>query len=91
MEQKLLMSDGTEFGNGSHAIKDGDTLYVYVNGYTLADVFNALIDKDKTREITYILGKVKLVFEGYTKLIVVRDEGTFISAILQKEGEADAD
>ncbi len=82
---KLTLSDGTIFQN-SHAIENGTNLYIYVqDGQSgIRQVFEAFIDPQKTAEIQYedMAGQVT-VFNGYIRLIAVRDEGKgLITAVL---------
>jgi hypothetical protein len=82
----IKLKDGTVLEN-SYVILSGNTLYVYIqDGKTLADVFALLIDPAKTARITTTGNGGNAKYNGYTKLISVRDEenGT-ITAVLKKE------
>jgi hypothetical protein len=62
-------------------------LYVFFGGgLSIIDVLLILSDNDKTSRIQYTYWKVELVFEGYTKPVMINDDGTAITAILVKDG-----
>lgn len=90
MEETLTLNDGTVFGNHSHARESGKTLFVYISdGSGIREVFEALIDPEKTAHIEYHYSTAVLNFDGFTKLIAVRDEGGgLVTAVLSKAGEA---
>ena len=74
---KLILNDGTIFEN-SHAIENGNNLYVYIQDGTsgIRDVFDAFIDPAKTSRIEFVgYDGNTIVFRGYNRLIAVRDEG----------------
>lgn len=85
MEKKLILNDGTEIAHSEALLSDGK-LFVYIqNGYGLREVFGLLIEPEKTGRITMKrCGKTE-VFEGYVKLVAVRDEGNgLITAVIGK-------
>lgn len=87
MNETLILNDGTRFDN-SHALKSRDSLFVYINGLGIREVFEALIDPEKTAHIEYHYSAAVLDFDGFTKLIAVRDEGGgLITAVLDKVRE----
>jgi hypothetical protein len=62
-------------------------LYVFFGGgLSIIDVLLILSDNDKTSRIQYTYWKVELIFEGYTKPVMINDDGTAITAILVKDG-----
>lgn len=90
--QTLIFSDGTELEK-SHALKGRHELYIYVEDSekTLTSVFTILSYPEKTKRIIYKFDNVELTFDGYTKLISIRDEGNGITAILEKGGLTDGE
>lgn len=86
MEQSLTFNDGT-ICKDSHAMESRNGLYLYFGGgISMMDVIRILSDSNKTSRIQYTYWKVELVFEGYTKLVRINDEGTAITAMLVKDG-----
>lgn len=86
MPEKLRLTDGTELtGN---AIKSGD-LFLYIYGLEIQEVFAMLIDREKVRRVVYIqVDGTETAFNGYIRLIAVRDEGDgLITAVLRKGEE----
>lgn len=83
MESKLIFNDGTELLQ-SEALENDGKLFVYVrNGIGLREVFELLIDSEKTKKITQERYGTTTVINGYEKLIAVRDEGNgLITAVL---------
>jgi hypothetical protein len=68
-------------------MESGNGLYLYFGGgISMMDVIRILSDSNKTSRIQYTYWKVELVFEGYTKLVMINDEGTAITAMLVKDG-----
>ena len=86
MDERLMLSDGTAFLD-SHALQNGNLLFVYIKDENsdIRTVFDALYDSTKTNRITYYLYKSEIVFDGFTKLMSVRDEDNgMITAYLKK-------
>lgn len=83
--ETLELNDGTVLEN-SNAHMDADRLYVYIrDGSTLEEVFNLLIDPEKTERIIRRAPELETVFDGYETLIAVKDEEIgMITAILKK-------
>ena len=91
MEQSLTFNDGT-ICKDSHAMERGNGLYLYFGGgISMMDVILLLSDSNKTSRIQYTYWKVELVFEGYTKPVMIYDEGTAITAMLVKDGANDGE
>ena len=86
MEEKLTLNDGTELP-GSSLICDGNNLFLYVDGQTMARVFNLMNDPEKTRKIKYTdVAGTETACTGYTHLATVTDEGGgLVTATLRKE------
>lgn len=86
MPEMLTLNDGTELEN-SQALENNSTLFVYIrNGFGLKEVFDLLIEPEKTKKIlfTQINGE-HVIFRGYKRLIDVRDEENgAITAVLKK-------
>ena len=82
MDEKLILKDGTELHG--HQIETEVRLFLYVFDLTLAEVFQLLIDPEKTKSITWErygnTGKVT----GYKRLMSISDENTMICASLKK-------
>ena len=85
--EKLTLANRKVLSNSS-AVLSGD-LFLYMNGYGMQEIFDLLIDPAKTKKITYTqINGDKVVYNGYTKLTAVRDEGNdLITAVLKKAVE----
>ena len=85
MPEKLTLNDGTMLEDAS-ALLSSD-LFLYVNGETLKTVFDLLIVPENTEKIIYTMNNgEEVVYEGFRRLIAVRDEGSdLITAVLRKE------
>ena len=85
MNQKLILSDGTELEN-SYAVNVGGNLWVYVYAQiSFTALFSLLNDPEKTGVITLSQGGAETEFNGYDELFCIRKEdGGFISAGLRK-------
>lgn len=82
---RLKLSDGTVFDGGYLLNVDGK-LFLYIPDTDLRTVFNKLIEPAKTASISFIDGTDEHVFEGFTKLTAVNDEGNgLITAVIGKE------
>lgn len=85
---KLILSNETTFEN-SHAIENGTNLHIYVqDGKSgIRAVFEAFIEPENTAEIQFEnLEGTTVIFQGYNRLIAVRDEGRgLITAVLTKQ------
>lgn len=81
---KLKLNDGTVLEDSSAILSDD--LFLYMNGYGMQEIFELLIDPEKTKKIifTQVNGE-KITFTGYKRLTAVRDEGNgLITAVLKK-------
>ena len=85
MPERLTFKNGFIVENSS-AILSG-SLFLYLRGISLRKAFDLLIEPLNTAEIVYTqMNGDTAVFEGFTKLTVVRDEGGgLITAVLEKE------
>ena len=85
MDGTLILNDGTQM-TGSTFLENSGNLFIYVmNGSGIRDVFNLLIEPEKTIRIEMQQGTNVTVKEGFTRLIAVRDEGNgLITAVLGK-------
>lgn len=83
--ETLTLNDGTLLSDSS-AHQDDARLYVYIrSGAGLQEVFNLLIDPEKTERIVMNAPDFERIFEGFTKLTAVTDEGNgMITAVLKK-------
>lgn len=87
MDRYLKLNDETVLKN-SHALKDRNTLLIYIEDEDVDFVgaFGLLSDPEKVSTIIYHYYKAELTFEGFTKLTSLTDEGYRILATLRKEG-----
>lgn len=85
MPETLTLNNGTVLENAS-AIISGD-VFLYINGETMKTVFDLLIVPENVETIIYKMNNgEEIIFEGFRKLIAVRDEGMgLITAVLRKE------
>ena len=85
MDGTLTLNDGTVM-NGSTALVSSGQLFIYVmNGSGIRDVFELLIEPERTCRITATQSGRTTVYEGYTRVVAVRDEGNgLITAALGK-------
>ena len=83
--ESLTMNDGRVLERSS-AILSGN-LFVYLRGIGFREAFELLIDPEKTERIVYTRNSgEQVVFEGYTKLTAVTDEGNgLVTAVLRRE------
>lgn len=88
MEEYLLLNDGTVF-HDSRAYETGTGLYVYIGDKetNIVDAFSALSNPDATSKIKFVYHKAELIFEGYTEIKSIQDDGTRITAFLFKGEE----
>lgn len=86
--ETLTLNDGTVLLN-SNVYPDELRLYVYVrNNSNMQEVFNLLIDPEKTVSIIMNADNVEKAFNGFTKLVTITDEGNgTITAVLKKHLE----
>lgn len=80
---KLTLENGTEFEGNALLASD---LYLYIYEETIIYVFNSLIDPQGTSTIKFTQANgEEVTFEGFTKIIAVRDEGNgLITAVMRK-------
>ena len=85
MPENLTLSDETILDN-SYSVLSGD-LFLYMRGHGMKEVFDLLIDPEKVEQITYTqVNGDNVVFNGFQKLIAVRDEGNnLVTAVLRRE------
>lgn len=84
MGEEIRLANGDAFvGN----VLITDRLFLYMYETDLRTVFNALIEPENTETIIYKrINDTETTYEGYTKLVSVRDEGnSLITAVLIKE------
>ena len=88
MPESLTFNNRQVLENSS-ALKSGG-LFLYLRGTDLRGAFELLIEPENTARILYTqLNGDMVLFDGYTKLTAVRDEGNgLITAVLEK-GETD--
>lgn len=84
MPERLTFKNGFIVENSS-AIQSG-SLFLYLRGISLRKAFDLLIEPLNTAEIVYTqMNGDTAVFEGFTKLTAVRDEGGgLITGVLDK-------
>lgn len=85
MESKLTLNDGTILED-SEALESDGKLFIYIrNGMGLREVFEQLIEPEKTKKIIREQYGIKATLRGYKKLIAARDEGNgLITAVIEK-------
>lgn len=85
MDGTLTLNDGSVM-NGSTALVSSGQLFIYVmNGSGIRAVFELLIEPERTCRITATQNGRTTVYEGYTRVVAVRDEGNgLITAALGK-------
>ena len=81
---QITLNDGTIL-EGASIIAERFILYLYVPGNDMRTVFDLLIEPENTKRILYEDGSTVAVYDGFTKLTAVRDEGDQITAVLEKE------
>ena len=82
MDEKLILKDGTELHG--HQIETDIRLFVYIFDKTIAEVFQLLIDPEKTKTIKWERYGITGTVKGYTRLMSLSDENSMICASLKK-------
>lgn len=86
------MDEYLAFGNGEEikgkARQDFDTLFVYLEDETinLYQAFALLSVRENVETIRYHYYKADLIFEGFTRITSLNDDGHRITAVLKKDG-----
>ena len=86
------MDEYLVFGNGEtvkgKARQDFDILFVYLEDETmdLYKAFALLSVQNNVEQIRYHYYKADLIFEGFTRITSLNDDGHRITAILKKDG-----
>ena len=86
------MDEYLVFGNGEtvkgKARQDFDILFVYLENETmdLYKAFALLSVQNNVEQIRYHYYKADLIFEGFTRITSLNDDGHRITAILKKDG-----
>lgn len=89
------MDEYLAFGNGQEvkgkARQNDDILFVYLEDKTmdLYQAFALLSVQENVEKIRYHYYKADLIFEGYTRITLLNDDGNRITAILVKDGAND--
>lgn len=81
---RLILKDGTVIENGQAGLADG-FLWLTLEGMTMQRAANLMLNPQKTARITFQYGEMETVYKDYTVCMILRDEGTSISACLVKE------
>ena len=86
------MDEYLVFGNGEtvkgKARQNNDILFVYLEEETM-DLYKAFVllsVRANVNEIRYHYYKAELVFEGFTRITSLSDDGNRITAIMKKDG-----
>lgn len=83
MEEKLKLNDGTEL-NGRALESDG-TLFLYIFGKTMKEVFELLSVVKNVKVITATKYGEDTVYKNYSHLKAISEEsGDMISAVMKK-------
>ena len=71
----------------SKARENHDTLFVYIEDKTIdfKKAYKLLSNQKNVEKITYHYYKADLIFEGFTKITSLQDDGYRIIAVLKKE------
>ena len=86
------MDEYLAFGNGEtvqgKARQDFDTLFIYLEDETmnLYQSFSLLSVRENVQQIRYHYYKADLIFEGFTRITSLSDDGHRITAVLKKDG-----
>ena len=86
------MDEYLTFGNGEtvkgKARQNNDILFVYLEDETmdLYKAFALLSVQANVQEIRYHYYKAELVFEGFTRITSLNDDGNRITAVMKKDG-----
>lgn len=85
MNRCIKLNDGTILSD-SQAYDSGNGLTVIIGDKSLDILHTALLlsNKENTQKIIYHYYKVDIVFDGYTELKSVQDDGKQIVAMLVK-------
>lgn len=86
MEQYLVLNSGIQL-NDSYVLQAGSKLWVYVydQGISFGELFNALNDPAAVSTVTQYTGGTPQVYEGFTELFCIRKEdGGFMTAGLRR-------
>ena len=85
MDEKLTLNDGTIIEGGT-VLQVDLNLFVYIqNGSGIRGVFEQLVEPEKTGRITAAQYGTETIYDGYTRLMSVRDEGNGqITAVLRR-------
>lgn len=89
------MDEYLAFGNSQEvkgkARQNDDILFVYLEDKTmdLYQAFALLSVQENVEKIRYHYYKVDLIFEGYTRITLLNDDGNRITAMLVKDGAND--
>ena len=67
----LILKDGTRLEKSECGYAD-HTLWCYIRELTLAEVFAAFSDPEKTEEIRFLYGDTEEIYIGFTELNLIR-------------------
>ena len=85
MEESLTMNDGMVLERSSAILSWN--LFVYLREVGFREAIEMLTDPEKTARIVYTRNSgEQAVFEGYTRLTAITDEGNgLVTAVLRKD------
>lgn len=84
MDAKLTLNDGAELEG--YFTETEVRLFVYIWNKTLAEVFELMIDPEKTKKMVCERYDLKETVRGYKKLMTVNDEGSNMISVALKKG-----
>ena len=84
MDEYLVFLDETV--HAGRARENGDILFVYIEDkpVDLSKAFYLLSDPENVKKITYHYYKAALIFEGFTELTSIQNDGNRIISVLKK-------
>lgn len=82
--KSITLNDGTVLQD-AYLIADRFTLFLYFPGAGMREIFDLMMDPEKTAVITATDGPTTEEYTRFTKLKAISDEGRLISAVMEME------
>lgn len=86
MEQtgrRIVLKDETVFEDSSAGYADG-RLWVWLTGISLMDALPIMTDAEKTAVIVFDYGEMTDIYEGFTEVCVIQQDGDGCAVCLKK-------